>query len=37
MGTTKFVFGKPPFSYLADHLAQDADFLDDAQQILETR
>ncbi len=34
MAATKFVFGKPPFSYLADHLAQDADFLDDAQQIL---
>ncbi len=34
MAATRFVFGKPPFSYLADSLAQDADFLDDAQQIL---
>ena len=32
MATRKFVFGEPPFGFLADHLAQDADFLEDAQQ-----
>jgi len=35
MATKKLVFGGPPFSFLADHLAQDADFLEDAQHILE--
>jgi len=34
MASKNFLFGKPPFRYLADHLAQDADFLDDAQHIL---
>ncbi len=35
MATRKFVFGTPPFKFLADHLAQDEDFLDDAKQIVE--
>jgi len=35
MATRKFVFGNPPFKFLADHLAQDEDFLDDAKQIVE--
>ncbi len=30
----KFMFGPPPFRFLADHLAQDDDFLKDAQYIL---
>lgn len=34
MAARKFVFGKPPFRFLVDHLVQEADFLDDAQQIL---
>jgi len=35
MATRKFVFGNPPFNFLADHLAQDADFLDDVKQIID--
>jgi len=35
MTTRKLVFGNPPFKFLADHLAQDEDFLDDAKQIIE--
>jgi hypothetical protein len=35
MAKRSFVFRDPPFSFLADHLAEDADFLDDAQQILQ--
>lgn len=35
MATRKFVFGDPPFKFLADHLAQDEDFLDDAKQIID--
>jgi len=35
MANRKFVFGNPPFKFLADHLAQDEDFLDDAKQIIE--
>ena len=35
MATRKFVFEGPPFSFLANQLAQDADFLEDAQHILE--
>jgi hypothetical protein len=35
MATRKFVFGTPPFKFLADHLAQDEDFLDDGKQIIE--
>jgi len=31
----RLVFGSPPFRYLAQHLAQDTDFLDDAKQILD--
>ncbi len=31
----RFWFRDPPFRFLADHLAQDADFLEDAQLILE--
>jgi hypothetical protein len=34
MAKRKFLFGEPPFPFLANHLAQDADFLEDAQQIL---
>ena len=34
MATRRFVFGKPPFRLLADHLAQDRDFVEDAQRIL---
>ena len=30
----KFMFGRPPFRFLADHLAHDDDFLKDAQSIL---
>jgi hypothetical protein len=30
----KLVFGAPPFKFLADHLAQDTDFLEGAQHIL---
>ena len=26
MASRKFVFGGPPFEFLASHLAQDADF-----------
>lgn len=35
MATRKFVFGNPPFRFLADHLAQETDFLKDAKLILE--
>ncbi|HVC93475.1 MAG TPA: hypothetical protein VND64_07275 [Pirellulales bacterium] len=34
MGARAFFFGNPPFKFLADHLAQDEDFLDDAKQII---
>ena len=34
MATKRYIFGNPPFKFLADHLAQDKDFLEDAQQIL---
>lgn len=34
MATRKFVFGNPPFRFLADHLAQDEDFLTDVEQII---
>ena len=34
MASRRFVFGKAPFKFLADHLAQDTDFLEDARQIL---
>lgn len=34
MATARFVFKGAPFPFLADQLAQDADFLDDAQHIL---
>lgn len=34
MPTKKLLFGSPPFNYLAEHLAQDEDFLSDAQEIL---
>lgn len=30
----RFLFGDPPFRFLADHLAQDTGFLEDAQLIL---
>jgi len=30
----KFMFGTPPFRFLADHLAQETDFLEDAEHIL---
>ena len=30
----RLLFGAPPFRFLADHLAQDTDFLEDAQLIL---
>lgn len=35
MATRKFVFGNPSFEFLADHLAQDEDFLDDVRQIID--
>ncbi len=34
MATKNFVFRAPSFRFLAGHLAQDADFLEDAQYIL---
>lgn len=34
MATKHFLFGNPPFRFLAEHLAQDDEFLDDARQIL---
>ncbi|MCH8042930.1 MAG: hypothetical protein IID44_04350 [Planctomycetes bacterium] len=35
MATRSFLFGNPPFRFLAGHLAQDADFLNDARHILD--
>ena len=35
MATKGFMFGKPPFRFLAEHLAQDNDFLEDARHILD--
>lgn len=35
MATKGLVFGKPPFRFFADHLAQDSDFLEDVQHILQ--
>ena len=32
---SRLLLGAPPFRFLADHLAQDEDFLDDAKQIIE--
>ncbi len=34
MATRRYLFGNPPFRFLADHLAQEADFLEDARRIL---
>jgi hypothetical protein len=34
MAITDLFFGKPPFRFLAQHLAQDADFIEDARRIL---
>ncbi len=34
MATRNLVFGKPPFQFLANHLAQDTDFLGDIKQII---
>lgn len=31
---SRFIFGKPPFRFLAEHLAQDDDFLKDAKILL---
>jgi hypothetical protein len=35
MATRKLVFGKPPFKFLAEHLVQDEDFLNDIKQIID--
>lgn len=34
MATRSFVFNGPPFGFLANHLVQEADFIEDAQHIL---
>lgn len=35
MASRKFVFGNPPFKFLADHLARDEDFLTDVRRIVD--
>lgn len=35
MATRRLVFGNPPFKFLANHLAQDEEFLGDIRQILD--
>lgn len=35
MAARRFLFGSPPIRYLAEHLAQDEDFLDDVKQIID--
>ncbi len=35
MSSRKFVFGNPPFKFLADHLARDEDFTTDVRRIVD--
>lgn len=35
MASRKFLFGKPPFKFLADHLARDEDFQTDLRRIVD--